>query len=53
VQLFNFKDDIGEQNDLTESKSDKAEELKAMLHKWREDINAQMNPPNPDYKPVN
>ncbi len=53
VQLFNLKDDIGEQNDLSESEPEKAEELKAMLHKWREDINAQMTPPNPDYVPVN
>ena len=51
VQLFNLKNDIGEQNDLTASQPDKANELKAMLHKWREDVGANMMMPNPNYKP--
>jgi arylsulfatase A-like enzyme len=49
VQLFNLKEDIGERNDLAESEPDKARELREMLHQWRENINAQMMPPNPDY----
>ncbi|MDA0195131.1 MAG: sulfatase [Bacteroidetes bacterium] len=50
VQLFNLKDDIGEQNDLAASEPEKVRELKAMLQKWREDIGANMMPPNPNYK---
>ncbi len=50
VQLFNLKNDIGEHNDLAASHPEKANELKAMLHKWREDVGANMMPPNPDYK---
>ncbi len=52
VQLFNLKEDIGEQQDLSESQPDKVRELREMLHKWREDINAQMMQPNPDYVPA-
>jgi len=51
VQLFNLKEDIGELNDLATKEPEKAEELRDMLHQWREDINAQMMPPNPDYIP--
>ncbi len=51
VQLFNLKEDIGEQNDLAASEPEKASELRALLHKWREDIGANMMPPNPDYIP--
>ncbi|MCF8226253.1 MAG: sulfatase [Bacteroidales bacterium] len=51
LQLFNLKDDIGEQNDLAELKPEKARELSSMLHKWLKDVNAQMMPPNPDYSP--
>jgi arylsulfatase A-like enzyme len=50
VQLFNLKTDIGEQNDLSDSEPEKVLELRGMLHKWREDINAQMLLPNPDYQ---
>jgi arylsulfatase A len=49
VQLFNLKEDIGEQHDLAESEPEKAQELREMLHQWRKDINAQMMPPNPEY----
>lgn len=49
VQLFNLKNDIGEQHDLVNSEPEKVKELKDMLHQWRKDINAQMMPPNPDY----
>jgi arylsulfatase A len=49
IQLFNLAEDIGEQNDLSESEPAKAQELREMLHKWRESINAQMMPSNPEY----
>jgi len=52
VQLFNLRTDIGEQHDLSSSKPEKVRELRAMLHKWRKDINAQMMEPNPDYVPA-
>ena len=51
VQLFNLKEDMSEQIDLAASELEKVRELKAMLHKWREDVGAKMMPTNPDYTP--
>ena len=52
VQLFNLKDDIGEQNDLSKIEVQKTKELMAKLHQWRKDVDAQMMKPNPDYDPA-
>ncbi|HVY73706.1 MAG TPA: sulfatase [Puia sp.] len=51
VQLFNLKDDPGEQNDLAASEPGKVKELRDMLHAWRKQVNANMPTPNPDYDP--
>lgn len=51
VQLFNLKNDPGEQNDLAETEPEKANELREMLHEWRKDVDAQMMEPNPEYDP--
>ena len=51
VQLFNLKNDIGEQNDLSETEVEKTRELKEKLHQWLEKTGAQMMQPNPDYDP--
>lgn len=50
VQLFNIKDDIGEQNDLSKQMPDKVKELRDQLHTWRKSVNAEMPVPNPDYR---
>jgi len=50
VQLFNLKEDIGEQRDLAASQPAKAAELRDMLHAWREKVGARMQQPNPDYQ---
>ena len=42
LELYNLAEDIGETNNLAESMPDKAEELKQMLHRWREQVGAQM-----------
>ncbi len=52
VQLYNLKDDIEEQHDLSATEPGKVKELQEMLHKWREQVGAKMMEPNPDYKPV-
>ena len=49
VQLFNLKDDPGEQNDLSATEPAKVKELTDMLHAWRKKVNANMPTPNPDY----
>lgn len=51
VQLFNLKNDIGEQNDISSSNPEITAELKNRLHQWRTSINAQMMESNPDYVP--
>lgn len=51
VQLFNLKNDPGEQNDLSKQMPEKVNELKALLDQWRKDVKADMMDPNPDYNP--
>lgn len=51
VQLFNLKDDIGEQKDLSEIELKKTNELREKLHFWRDKTRAQMMNPNPNYDP--
>ena len=51
VQLFNLKEDIGEQNDLAETMPEKVAELRGKLRNWRKAVGAQMNQLNPDYNP--
>lgn len=49
VQLFDLKNDIGEQRDLAQTCPAKVAELRAKLHAWRESVGARMPVPNPDY----
>ncbi len=49
VQLFNLKKDPGEHYDLSGSEPDKVDELRKLLHRWRNEINAQMMTSNPHY----
>lgn len=51
VQLFNLKDDLSEQHDISDLNPEKVDELRSMLHEWRVKVNAQMMEPNPDYNP--
>jgi len=51
VQLFNLKDDIGEKNNLVNSKPAKAKELREQLHAWRKSVGAQMPTKNPKHNP--
>jgi len=50
MQLFNLNEDIGEQNDLAESKPEKVKELMIKLHDWRKRTGAKMMEENPDYE---
>ncbi|OAI50240.1 hypothetical protein AYO44_17955, partial [Planctomycetaceae bacterium SCGC AG-212-F19] len=51
-ELYNLKDDIGEQKDLAATMPDRAKELQQKLVEWRKAVNARMPTPNPDYKPA-
>ncbi len=48
VELYNLRDDLGEQNDLAARMPDKAAELRQMLHQWRSEVGARMPTPNPN-----
>lgn len=49
-ELYNLKEDIGEKNNLVDQLPKKTAELKAMLYKWLESVDAKMPSPNPAYK---
>ena len=38
LQLFDLENDMGERNDLVQSRPDLARRLKKMLHDWREEV---------------
>ena len=53
VQLFNLKNDIGEQNDLAKSQPAKAKALSKKLSAWRKRVSEQMMKRNPNYDSTN
>lgn len=52
VQLFNLRDDPGEQHDLAAALPETAARLRTMLQEWRQQNSAQMTEENPDYEPA-
>jgi arylsulfatase A len=52
TELYNLKDDIGEQHDLAARMPDKVKTLRDQLHNWRTQVGAQMPTPNPNYDPT-
>jgi arylsulfatase A-like enzyme len=52
VELYDIRDDIGEQHDLSASDPRKVAELRTRLHAWRGEVGAQMPAPNPEYNPA-
>jgi arylsulfatase A len=50
-ELYNLREDIGEQNNLAKKMSERVEKLKEMLSNWRIEVNAQILTPNPGYSP--
>ncbi|MES2737766.1 MAG: sulfatase [Verrucomicrobiota bacterium] len=48
-ELFNLREDLGEQKDLATSNPVEATALAAKLEAWRKDVEALMPTPNPDY----
>jgi arylsulfatase A-like enzyme len=51
VELYNLKEDIGEQHNLAVQMPAKVEELRKRLHAWRKEVGAQMPTRNPKYDP--
>ena len=50
-ELYNLKDDIGEQDNLAKKMPKKTKKLSTMLADWRNKVNAQIMTPNPNYNP--
>ena len=48
-ELYNLKEDIGEQNNLAKKMPKRVEKLKKMLSNWRSEVNAQILTPNRNY----
>lgn len=48
VELYDLRHDIGERSDLSDRMPEKTEELRALLHAWRREVDARMPRPNPD-----
>ena len=51
VELYNLREDIGEQHNLAAQMPAKVEELRARLHAWRKEVGAQMPTRNPAFDP--
>jgi len=51
VELYNLRDDIGEQRNLAGQMPDKAAALRDRLHEWLKAVGAQMPERNPNYDP--
>jgi len=51
VELYDLARDRSESSNLAAEKPEKAAELKKLLHAWRNEVDAPMPKPNPNYKP--
>jgi arylsulfatase A-like enzyme len=51
LELFNLRTDLAERHNLAAAEPAKAKALHAKLSAWRQEANAVMPTPNPDYKP--
>lgn len=50
VELYNLREDIGEEHNLAPSHPDLVGQLHAMLDEWREQVEARIPAPNPDHQ---
>jgi len=51
-ELYNIREDIGEQHNLMDTNKQTADRLAKKLVRWREEVHAKMPVPNPGYHPV-
>ena len=49
IELYNLKEDVEEKNNLEKENPEKAKELLELLIEWRQEVDAPMPSPNPDY----
>jgi arylsulfatase A-like enzyme len=49
LELYNLQTDSGEKNNLARQQPEITRQLKAKLNAWRQEVNAQLPKPNPEY----
>lgn len=49
LELFNLEKDIGETTDVSDKEPGRVAEMRGKLEKWRREVGAQSNLPNPDF----
>ena len=52
LELYNLREDLGEQTDLAAKDPARVRKLHGMLVRWREEMEAVIPAPNPDYNPA-
>jgi len=52
VELYNLRDDIGEETDIAGAEPELVKTLREDLHAWRKSVGAQMPTKNPKYDPT-
>ena len=50
LELYNLRDDIGEERNLAEQMPQIRDRLHALLREWREKVEAKIPQPNPDWQ---
>ena len=50
VELYNLREDLGEQQDRAAELAERTEQLRDRLHIWRESVDAQMPTRNSDLR---
>lgn len=50
IELYNLRDDVGETHNLAETQPREAARLQKKLERWLKSVDANMPPPNPEYK---
>lgn len=49
LELYNLREDVGEDHNLAGEEPDRAEHMHAMLRAWRAEVGAKLPTPNPDW----
>ena len=49
IEIYNLRDDIGEQEDISAEMPERAARMKKMLHDWIAESGSKMPVSNPDY----
>jgi len=51
VELYDLANDISESHDLAVAQPDRATRMRELLHRWRDQVHAEMPKPNPNFDP--